>query len=283
MTDNYSDIKSKLTALAQQDNDMTAVIAIGSSTRKNVPSDEYSDLDLIIVTSAPESWYSGEYPKKLGDVRISFIEPTLGGGKERRAIYDEGRDVDMLIFTPEQFEKCLREGVAQWVMNRGYSILYAHDALVELIKEHIRLEVSPPDMSGEEFLNMVNDFYFHNIWAYKKLRRGEIWSAKMCVDGYLKDRLLKVAELYCVKKHGKDVWHDGRFFDRWADEDILAEIRQCFARYDAADIETALYNTHKLFARLARELAAMLNVTYPETAEETARSFCGFRSDDIPF
>ena len=283
MTDNYSDIISKLKALAQQDNDIVAVIAIGSSTRISTPSDEYSDLDLIIVTAAPELWYSGEYPERLGDVRISFIEPTLGGGKERRVIYDAGRDVDMLIFTPEQFEKCLREGVAQWVMNRGYVIHYAQDDLVMLIIKHVSLGVSPPDMSGEEFLNMVNDFYFHNIWAYKKLRRGEIWSAKMCVDGYLKERLLKVAELYCVKKYGIDVWHDGRFFDSWADEDILSEIRQCFARYDAADIETALYNTHKLFARLAREISAMLNVTYTETAEETARSFCGFRSDDIPF
>jgi aminoglycoside 6-adenylyltransferase len=57
-------------------------------------------------------------------VSISFIEDTLGGGKERRCIYDEDKDVDMIVLTPEQFEAAIKEGVAQWVMNRGYMVLY---------------------------------------------------------------------------------------------------------------------------------------------------------------
>lgn len=86
--------------------------------------DEYSDLDLIIVTEEVATWFSGEYPKKLGEVSISFIELTLGGGKERRCIYNEDKDVDMIIFTPNQFEDALKVGVCNWVMNRGYMVLY---------------------------------------------------------------------------------------------------------------------------------------------------------------
>jgi aminoglycoside 6-adenylyltransferase len=75
--------------LAEQDENIRAVIAIGSSVRSDVPADEFSDLDLIIATRDTEKWYSGEYPNRLGDVSISFIEPTLGGGRERRCIYDD--------------------------------------------------------------------------------------------------------------------------------------------------------------------------------------------------
>ena len=83
MPDRYADIKNKLCELAEKDEDIRAVIAIGSYTRKDSPADQFSDLDLIIVTTVPESWYSGEYPAKLGEVGISFIDPTLGGGAER--------------------------------------------------------------------------------------------------------------------------------------------------------------------------------------------------------
>ena len=60
--------------------------------------DEYSDLDLFIVTNNTERWFSGEYPERFGNVSISFIEPTLGGGRERRCIYDEDKDVDMRCY-----------------------------------------------------------------------------------------------------------------------------------------------------------------------------------------
>lgn len=125
----------------EQDKDMKAVIAIGSSTRSEVPSDDFSDLDLIIVTSSPDRWYSGEYPEKFGNVSISFIEPTLGGGKECRCIYDEDRDVDMIIFTPLQFENALKEGVAEWVMNRGWILLYDVGGYAEMIPQFVKLKV----------------------------------------------------------------------------------------------------------------------------------------------
>ena len=60
--DKYSDIKNKILEFAKNDDDVKAVIAIGSTTRNDVKADEYSDLDLFIVTSNTEPWFSGEYP-----------------------------------------------------------------------------------------------------------------------------------------------------------------------------------------------------------------------------
>ena len=64
----YHDIKQKLVEYARQDKAIKAVIVIGSSTRYDVPADEYSDLDLIIVTGSPDRWYSGEYPELSGQI-----------------------------------------------------------------------------------------------------------------------------------------------------------------------------------------------------------------------
>ncbi len=273
--DKYFQIKSNILKYAESDDDIKAIVAIGSSTRSDVKADEYSDLDLFIITANTEPWFSGEYPKKFGNVNISFIENTLGGGKERRCIYDEDKDVDMLVFTPEQFEAAVKEGVAQWVMNRGYIVLYDSMDFTSLLEKHITLSVTAPSMTEDEFMNMINDFYFHNIWAYKKLKRGEIWSAKISVDSYLKNYLLRMIELYCSKVSGVDVWHDGRFLDRWADNEILSDLQKCFAHYDKDDIKRALIRTHELFARITRELAEAEGYEYPAGAEKCARAYLG--------
>lgn len=270
MNDRYKDIKNRLVRLAEQDENIRAVIAIGSSVRSDVPADEFSDLDLIIASSNTEKWFSGEYPKRLGEVSISFIEPTLGGGRERRCIYDDDKDVDMIIFTPQQLESAFKDGAAQWVMDRGYVFLYDADSFAELAKKYVSPVTDRPPMSSDEFENIVNDFYFHNIWAAKKLLRGEIWSAKMCIDSYLKTRLLKIIEQY---HSDKDVWHDGRFIDKWADAQILDELTRCFAHYDINDCAAALAATHKLFARLSNAVAEKRGFVCPQKAQACAARY----------
>ena len=271
--DRYGDIKAALCKKAQEDGSIRAVIAIGSSTRQDTPADEFSDLDLIIVTDDPERWFSGEYPAILGEISISFIEPTLGGGKERRSIYSGGRDADMIILTPEQFTKALEDGTAGWVMNRGYSFLCDKEGYSAAAERYVSREVSRMPMPEDEFQNTVNDFFFHCIWACKKLMRGELWSAKMCIDAYLKQRLLKIAEEYHLALDGRDVWHDGRFIDSWAEPDVKDELRSCFARYDADECKKSLDATFRLFVRLASAAAEKRGYHYPEKAEKCAEDF----------
>ena len=271
--DRFDDIRKRIVQYANEDSDIKAVFAIGSSTREELKADEYSDLDLIIVSENIEKWYSGEYPKLLGNLSISFVEPTLGGGRERRCIYDEDKDVDMIILSENQFETMLKSGVAGFVMNRGYKTLYDNNSYGEMIKNYVKPGHSNPEMSEEEFQNMVNDFYFHNIWASKKLLRGELWSAKMCVDAYLKNYLLRMIELYCYEIEAKDVWHDGRFIDRWAGENIVNELKSSFAHYETVDVIKALKSTHILFERLTKEIAKKRGYVYPDKALICAKNY----------
>lgn len=273
LIDKYYEIKQKVIEIAEGDENIKAVIAIGSSTRDTIKADKYSDLDIIIATDDVNAWLYGNLPEKLGDIKISFTEPTLGGGKERRVLYKEYLDVDMIIFSQEQFINVINEGIASWIMNRGYTVMYDAMDVTKLLKATIVTEVFPTDLTEKEYINMVNDFYFHVIWAAKKLLRGELWSAKMCMDAYLKNYLLAIIEMYTVSKYHIDVWHDGRFLDRWADEDIRTDLRHCFAHYDKRDMQGALLATEKLFARLARETAQMKMYTYPAEAEKVSENF----------
>ncbi len=61
---------------------------------------------------------------------------------------------------------------------------------------------SAPPPTQEEFLALCHDFLYHAVWAAKKLRRGELWIAKSCADGYMKQLLLGMLEWHARSERG---------------------------------------------------------------------------------
>lgn len=269
--DRYAQLKEKLIAIAKENDNIKSVVAIGSSVRDYSKADEYSDIDLIIATTEPDNiLYSDRLLSQLGDIKISFVEHTLGGGLERRILFDGSLDADFIIFTPEQFVSAVTDGVANEVMNRGYLVLYDDMDIAPLLEKHIVPSVRTVSMSEAEFLNLVNDFWFHTVWASKKILRGEIWVAKMCIDAYLKNHLLAVMEYNRYVSEKEDVWHCGRFLEKWAGDNNLSALKNCFAHYDKFDMIKALFSTAELFSENARAVSKSCGYKYPETAQEYA-------------
>ena len=71
-------------------------------------------------------------------------------------------------------------------------------------------------------------------------------------------------EMYSTYSYNVDVWHDGRFLDRWVDDEIKNELKNCFAHYERDDMISALLATLKLFKRLAKAVSQIKNINYPK-------------------
>lgn len=252
MTDKYRLLIQKLVNACNERADIRCIIAIGSQCRRLCPADEYSDLDLIIGCDAPDLLLYGDaWLGDLGEITYSFVERTIFDQKERRVLFDDDRDVDFIIIKTEVLVGALVSGQLDSILCRGCEVLYDRAGLSKRVEAIPRTE-SPAcaAMSDAEFDNIANDFYFHVVWTRKKLARGEIWTAKMCLDSYMKQLLLTMIEL-----HEDSPWHSGRMLESWAEPGILEALRSCFAHYDKADIARALENTETLFTRLARDCA----------------------------
>lgn len=252
----FKEIIDRLLAFSEAQEDVKGIIAIGSQCRAVSGADEYSDLDLIIACGTPDKLlYEDTWLNQLGKMEYSFIEDTLAGQKERRVLFEGSLDVDFVVVPTGFLRLALENHMIDEIMDRGFLVLYDSAGFSKLLENiNVGGRVEPAILTGPEFKNLVNDFFYHTVWAEKKLLRGEIWTAKMCVDAYLKNRLLKMIEMYEVCLHGAgfDVWHNGRMLDQWADGDIRQELEQCFAHYRADDIRTALAHTVRLFTRLAK-------------------------------
>lgn len=257
--DRYYDIKQRLLSLCKTEQEIKTVILIGSQARDYSKADEYSDIDLIIACSHPERLlYEDTLIRKLGKPVYSFVEDTIAGEKERRILFDGSLDADMIILNEDRLKSHLNSHSIDEIMNRGYKLLFDRCGIAEYLDMITVIEkTSYIPLSEEEFKNQANDFFFHTVWAEKKIRRGELWTAIMCINGYLKSKLLTVIEMYEHIVHGEnyDTRYGGRMIEQWSEDFVAEKLKDCFARYNSDDLLSSLENTKQLYITLCRKCA----------------------------
>jgi aminoglycoside 6-adenylyltransferase len=246
--------------------DVIAVLNQGSRARTDHPADQWADLDLIIFTTDKEKYLnSAQWLDNFGKIILTYLEQTAVGDElERRALFEGGVDVDFSIISKEQLAENVDHPNSQDLdmVRRGVRVLLDKSGTIEAgfskLSKLPRPERSPP--SREEFGELVNDFLYHVYWTAKKLRRGELWTAKGCCDGYMKRKLLTMIEWNTLETKGwdTDVWFNGRYLEEWAEPETLNDLMEAFAHYEREDIEHALFATTNLFLRLTRATAEKL-------------------------
>lgn len=269
----YEELLERLTALAEAEEEIRAAVVIGSQARQDSPADRYSDLDVILAVREPEKFLaSEEWMLPLGTPRISFVEHTMAGQKERRVLFDGMLDVDFILVSEGNARMLDKVPDMRALFRRGYRVLSDKMEFGAVISRLLSGPDEPARMPPEEtYRNITQDFWFHTVWMAKKLRRGELWVAKNSVDGYLKRLLLQMLEWHAKAVHGPeyDTWHNGRFLERWAGE-VAGRVPETFAAYTPEDMAGALRRTMDLFRELAADTAERLGYAYPQEADRSA-------------
>ena len=258
------ELSKQLAEYATREPRIQAVLLLGSRSRKDHPADVYSDYDFLLLTTDSRYFLeTDDWLKQFGTIHISFLEPTLSGGMERRVCFDGAQDADFLLFPADRAAELARDPEVGRLLSRGYRVPVDKIAFAAMLSN---LPIPGPAILSEaEFQNLVQTFAFHILWAVKKVRRGELWCAKQCIDGYMKQLLRQMLECREKAGHGDsfDCWHDGRFLDQWLDKNFAARLPETFAKYEAADLIRALSSTAELFAAAAKEAAAKRHFRYP--------------------
>jgi len=270
MTDKYRVFIDNFVHWGEATEGVRAALVVGSQAREDFTADEYSDLDIVMFVDEPEYFISSDHwLDELGKYHVAFVENTMDGAKEKRVIFDGMLDVDIVI-QPCSLLDAVSNVEAAIVLLRGYDVLVDKIGLSERLEPLSGLNTSYELPTEEEFINIVNDFWYHTVWTSKKLSRGELWTSKNCMDSYMKWKLLALIEYHAKATHGKeyDTWYSGRFIEQWADKRIVDELSHCFALYDADSIRKALLSTMSLFRNVALEVAGKLGYRYPVSVDE---------------
>jgi molybdopterin-guanine dinucleotide biosynthesis protein A len=246
---------------ARETADVHAAVVVGSQARRETPADRWSDLDVFLVVDDVERYISdGGWVAEFGMPVLTFLEPTaVGQERERRVLYETGEDVDFPILALSDLD---RLEVAAPLLARGFSVLVDEIGIESRLHE-VASRARPEPMPTQAALTeLASDFWYHALWAAKKLRRGEVLTAKGCTDGYMKVRLLTLLRWHARSVDPSvDTWHEGRFVERWADPGALAALERAYAHYDLRDVARALWETIDLFQGLEEETARRLGLT----------------------
>ncbi len=253
--------------------DARAVVLVGSNSRIDHPADEWSDIDILFITSTPQAYLdSTEWLAWIGKPLFTIVERTPTGEIwVRRVLYESGLDVDFIVLSPMDVrQNFIGLPVVLEILQRGRQVLIDKDGLFTNWPDAITAGpvIQPP--SPQVFLEVIHDFWFHSVWTAKKLCRGELWVATTCNNVYMKRLLLQMMEWYtqAAQNCERDVWFDGRFIEQWASPWVVQELPKVVAHYDSEDVWRALMASMELFQHLACETAEHWHYTYPVNQAE---------------
>jgi aminoglycoside 6-adenylyltransferase len=224
----FAVIRDRVKEIAVSREDIISVAVFGSQARDARPADEWSDLDLLMFVTDPEVFLrESDWLESIGDPLIDFHESGLFGfGVERRVLFQEYLDVDFLLFPENELRRIFDiRDVAHW-LESGLYVLIDKDGRLSGILRAVSERAPEPERPRPaiDYRNMIGDFYFHVVWAAKKLMRGEILVAKNCCDNYMKGILLRLLAANVAAKGGaQEVPADkARYFEQWAGDETAA-------------------------------------------------------------
>ena len=277
ITQGYEQLIQNFVKWAETQEDIRLAFVLGSRARTDHPADIWADLDLAVVTEDIHPYIDrSEWINHIGKPWLTFIETTGDGSSmERRVLFDGGLDVDFAMMPMEMIKTMLEKGVDPGtadVFRRGVRVVLDKDNLLP-DPGKFASAWKPSEPPGEaEFLQVINDFWYHTVWTTKHVRRGELWWGKSCCDGYLKNLLQQVLEwhAHATRGSGHDTWLRGRFLEEWADPRAVWQLPGAFAHYDEADIWRALAVTMDLFRWVSLETAKLWGYSYPTAGADYA-------------
>jgi aminoglycoside 6-adenylyltransferase len=184
----YKQLVERFVNWTQTRSDIRAAFIVGSRARVDHPADEWADLDIVLITTDPNRYLlTADWIENIGNPLLTFLEPTASGrGMERRVLFEDILDVDFSIIPKREIQKLMQDGSPAEipdVIRRGMRVLLDKDGIVFQLQGRIpSTELPLPSPPAEhEFLEVINDFWYHVVWTAKKLRRGELWTAKFCL------------------------------------------------------------------------------------------------------
>ena len=275
-----SEVLAKLTAWAEREDDVRALVLTSSRARADSTVDALSDYD--VVAAVPDvaaflerdEWVRGygEPLARWGDRReVLGLETAFCG-----VVYADRVKVDYSLWPKALLERVAEAASLPDDLDVGYHVLVDKDGATADWELPTQRAHVPPQPSRREYEALVEEFWWVTMYAAKSLWRGELFFAKWVLDCDAKaNALRRMLEWRIELDHDWSLRPGayGRGLERLVAADVWAELAATYAGVGVDESWEALLRTTALFRRVATEVGDALGFAYPELVDAGVSAF----------
>lgn len=270
-----TDFLNKITNWAKEDENIRSLLVEGSVAQGSA--DELSDVDVSIFARDIESLINdNSWISKIANVwvyspdKYNFNNSAI---HTRLVIYEGGVKVDYSLWNVNLIEQLINSNNSK-KFTTGYKVILDKDGLLKNLPQpssKFRVSQKP---SEEEFIFTIKEFWFESYHVAKYLKREDLWMVKSR-DWAIKELLLTIMEWQTLAKNNwnTDVKWMGKNIKQWLEPEIYNRLNNIFGHFDLEDSWKSLLTNIDLFRDLSKEVAKLLNYSYPEDVDKNLTSF----------
>jgi aminoglycoside 6-adenylyltransferase len=279
-TMNEADVLPWLTAWAAGQPDVSAMVLTSSRARPGAPVDALSDYDIVLAVpdagrfAREDAWVHDFGPPMVrwGDQGQLLGQATCFLG----VIYQNGVKIDYSVWPAVLLEHIAAEARLPDALDVGYRVLLDKTGLTAAWQPPSYRAHIPRPPGAAEYEALVQQFFWDATYAAKSLWRGDFMFARFSLE-----HDMKLVSLRRMLEWRLEVDHDwalkpgvlGRGLEKLLPPATWSELIATYAGAEVDDNWQSLYDSARLFRRVAREVGGALGFTYPQSVDDRVMDF----------
>lgn len=271
-----AEVVRRLTAWANAEDDVRALVLTSSRARADDTVDELSDYDVIAaVRDAPAFVERGSWRHAYGGPSATWGDEghVLGEATSfRGVVHDDGVKIDWTFWPDVLLERAAGVAPLPDALDVGYRVLLDKDgATARWARPSFRAHI-PRKPTPDEYRALVEEFWWSTTYVAKSLRRGEVFFAKAVLAQDLAFGVVqRILEWRVELDHEWSLRPGayGRGLERLLARETWDELAATFVGTGVDENWEALFRLAALFRRVAREVGAALEYEYPDDVDAT--------------
>jgi aminoglycoside 6-adenylyltransferase len=265
---------------AAGEDSVRAVLLTGSRANAHAALDAFSDFDILLfLTSGSDLRERDDWLRGFGPVLVMLRERIYHGDREiptRLVQYRDGSRIDFTLAPLEMLHHLAEGAELPPELDSGYRILIDRDHLADRLAPPSGVGYTPARPTEEEYIAVVEEFWWESIYVAKFLARGELLPAKYSGECVLRFAcLVRMLEWY-VQIGGnwdRSIGPHGRGLAAHLTPRDRVALEATFAGAGKAENREALFAAIHLFRCAAAAVADELGYAYPAKVDRDVEAF----------
>jgi aminoglycoside 6-adenylyltransferase len=261
--------------IAEQDDNIRAVIMNGSRVHPNAKKDPFQDFDIVYLVRQVDPYKRNkEFIRLFGEMMIlqtpeDMIDPPAENDGHYTYLmqFMDGNRIDLSFYSLETIQSNISDSLTVVLLDK--------DHLIPELPLPTDRDYLPKPPTAKLFDDCCNEFWWVSVYVAKGLWRDELTYTKHMLDVYVREQLMKMLTWYygIQTDFQKSPGKMGKYFKECLEPEIWRQLESTYADSESENIWDSLFAMCDLFRQTAKYVANHFGFSYPEQDDKKVTKY----------